>query len=397
MPAINRGHLSDLRGAVDLAVSATIGITDLVEEMHHAIQLKHPPLGASRAGATRGLTGFVYRSIRATTRLVGRGLDAGLSPVAALLPEDSPAPSRDAIVSALNGVVGDHLSKNGNPLTMRMSLRYRGQPFDSENPVNLFDGAENTALTGKVMLLVHGLCLNDRHWTQNGRDLAQELATNLGYTPVYLRYNTGLSIAANGYSFADMLESLLKNWPVPVETLAIIGHSMGGLLARSAVQQGRLAGHCWPNQLDALVFLGTPHHGAPLERGGAWLEKAMGLSPYVVPFSRIGKSRSAGINDLHHGSVTDTAQEFVPLPDGVECYAVAASLATQAEVMRNRARDRLLGDGLVPIDSALGRSADQSRMLAFPENRQWTGYEMGHLELLGHPGVYAQLRDWLQN
>jgi hypothetical protein len=49
----------------------------------------------------------------------------------------------------------------------------------------------------------------------------------------------------------------------------------------------------------------------------------------------------------------------------------------------------------VPVDSALGHHADPERQLAFPPERQWVGTGMGHLDLLSHPEVYAQLRAWL--
>jgi pimeloyl-ACP methyl ester carboxylesterase len=319
-----------------------------------------------------------------------------MAPLAALLSEESSSAKREAVVSAINGIVGDHLEQTNNPLAIEMGFRFDQRPLDPECSTHVFSDAENPALTAKVMLLVHGLCLNEGHWTQGSHDRARELATRLGYTPVYLRYNTGMPVSENGRALSEGLESLVQHWPVPVSELGIIGHSMGGLVAKSAAHHGRLAGHDWLKQLSTLIFLGTPHHGAPLERGGAWLEKAMGLSPYVVPFLRLGKTRSAGINDLHHGRVTDAAQGFVQLPEGVNCYAIAASLATRANTLQNRMKDRLLGDGLVPVDSALGRSVDDSRSLAIPKDRQWTGFEMGHLELLGHPGVYAQLHDWLQ-
>ena len=188
------------------------------------------------------------------------------------------------------------------------------------------------------------------------------------------------------------METLVCNWPHPVPEVAIVGHSMGGLVARSAVHHGRAARHEWPRSLRRLVFLGTPHHGAPLERGGHRLDYVMELSPYVAPFARLGKSRSAGITDLRYGAITDDEQEFVPLPQDVECYALAATLGKR----RGRVAERLVGDGLVPLDSALGRHRDAARTLALPEDRQWVGYEMGHLELLGRPEVYAQLRKWLK-
>jgi len=392
MGLINRGQLSDLRGVLRLAVDATLGITDLVEKMHHTIQLSHPPLGASRAGNTSGLTGFVYRSIRGTTRLVGLGLDTGLAPVTALLPEEASTAGRDAFVSVINGLYGDHLVQTDNPLAIDMHLRNEGLPVDAERLETVPGTAEPAASTGRLLLFVHGLCLNDGHWTRDGHNHGQALATGLGYTPLYLRYNTGLPIANNGRDLADLLESLVQDWPQPVSELVIVGHSMGGLVARSACHHGHEAGHDWLQHLQKMVSIGTPHHGAPLERGGNWLDYVLDLSPYAAPFTRIGKKRSAGITDLRHGSITDAARDFVALPTGVECYAMAATLGKKQNLMT----DRLIGDGLVPLDSALGRSRDSVRTLEFPKNRQWVGFETGHLELLASPGVYKQLRGWLE-
>ncbi len=241
-------------------------------------------------------------------------------------------------------------------------------------------------------MLVHGLCLNDRQWTRNGHDHGAALADELGYTPLYLRYNSGLRVAENGLAFAEALETLLQHWPVPVEQLVILGHSMGGLVARSACHHARESGHAWTKHLDKLVFLGTPHHGAPLERGGHKLDFVMGLSPYSAPFTQIGKQRSAGITDLRHGSITRGVHEHVPLPAGVKCYAAAATLSARRDLLS----ERLIGDGLVPLDSALGRHPKPEHRLRIPQSRQWIGYQTGHLELLCRPEVYAQLREWLQ-
>jgi hypothetical protein len=112
----------------------------------------------------------------------------------------------------------------------------------------------------------------------------------------------------------------------------------------------------------------------------------------VAPFTSLGKARSAGITDLRYGSITAVEQEFVPLPGDVECYALAATLGKR----RGLVADRLIGDGLVPLDSALGRHTDAARTPAIPKSRQWIGYEMGHLELLGRPEVYSQLEHWLR-
>jgi pimeloyl-ACP methyl ester carboxylesterase len=387
MSTINRTTVADLRGAARLAFDATLGITTLVEKMHHTIQLVHPPLGASRAESTRGLTGLIYRSIRGTTRVIGKGLDAGLAPVAAFLPEGESSASRNAWVSAINGVYGDHLERTANPLAIEMGFLHEGARVDPERPGDVVHDA-----SGKVLLAIHGLCLNEQHWVRDGHHRIANVAEATAHTIVQLRYNSGRSIDANGRSLAVMLEALLERWPVPVSQLVIVGHSMGGLVARSAMHHGTAAGHSWRRQLRKLFSLGTPHHGAPLERGGNRLDYVMELSPYVAPFTSLGKARSAGITDLRYGSVTAVEQEFVPLPGDVECYALAATLGKR----RGLVADRLIGDGLVPLESALGRHPDAGRTLAIPKSRQWIGYEMGHLELLGRPEVSSQLEEWLQ-
>lgn len=392
MPGPDRMHLSDLRGAARMAVDAAVMVTRVVERLHHTIQRRPGPLGQAVTGGTRGITGLVYRSVRGGMRLVGQGLDAGLESVIALLPDGESTPARDAFLSAVNGVYGDYLARTGNPLAIEMSLRHRGRPAGPDHPAGVFDRDANAAPTGRLLVLAHGLCLDDLQWTRDGHDHGAALASELGYTPLYLRYNSGLHIATNGRDLAEALETLVARWPRPVEELAIIGHSMGGLVARSACHHAPALGHHWPRYLHKLVFLGTPHHGAPLERGGHWLDFIMELSPYSAPFARIGKLRSAGITDLRHGTTTSGPHVHVPLPDGVKCYAAAASLGTKRGIMAGR----LVGDGLVPLDSALGRHRDAARSLAIPEAHRWIGEGMGHLDLLSRPEVYAQLREWMK-
>ena len=119
----------------------------------------------------------------------------------------------------------------------------------------------------------------------------------------------------------------------------MIAHSMGGLVSRSACHYGKTSGHTWLNHLRKLVFLGTPHHGAPLEKGGNRIDKILQMNPYSAPFSTLGKIRSRGITDLRYGNVVDDdwkgRDRFnaggdrripVPLPESVQCYAIAATL-----------------------------------------------------------------------
>ena len=374
-----------------MAIDATGAIAEVVEKMHRTIQLRPGPLGVSATDRPSGITGLVYRGVRGSIRLVGRAVDASLAGVTALLPEGESSPARDAYRSAANGVYGDYLLRTGNPLAIDMSLRYQGQRIDLHNPMRVFERRSDVTPVNKLLVLVHGLCMNDRQWSRDGHDHGAALADELGYLPLYLRYNSGLHIASNGRALAEMLETLTGNLAAPVDELVIMGHSMGGLVARSACHHGCQAGHAWPEYLRKLVFLGTPHHGAPLERGGHGLEFMMDLSPYSMPFTRLSRARSAGITDLRDGAISP-GEDTVPLPSGVKCYAAAAVRAAKRSLLS----ERLIGDGLVTPDSALGRHRDSTRTLAIPRNRQWVGYGMGHRELLNSPVVYSQISTWLQ-
>ena len=400
MPKPVHVRLSDLRGFQRLANDATVGLTDLVEAMHHTVLQTPGILGKSPTGRTAGITGFVYKSVRSITRLVGGGVDALLGMIAPLLRDRPSSEEREAILAALNGILGDYLRASGNPLAVPMQLRSGGVP------VAVNRAALATAFPDpgrKMVVLVHGLCMNDLQWARKGHDHGAALANELGYAPLYLHYNTGLHVSTNGREFGDLMETLLHQWPQPVERLVIIGHSMGGLVARSACHYAGRAGHAWPKRLSELIFLGTPHLGAPLERAGAWVDFLMGISPYTAPFARLGKVRSAGIKDLRHGYLRDedwqaqpaatvrNARASLPLPYGVRCYAIAASKQERA----NSSGARIRGDGLVPVSSALGQGRHASLNLGLPEARRWVGYGIGHLDLLSRIAVYEHMRDWL--
>ncbi len=373
------------RGVTRLAFDAVEQLTHLVEAMHANIAAAPAPLGAGSGGRTRGLTGFVYDSIRFVNAAARATLDRGLGLLPALAGSGLPRPRSDAVLCALNGVLGDYLAASGNPLALSMQLRRDGEalPLQREALTRRLPDAG-----GKLLLLVHGLCMNDRQWTRGGHDHGAALARDLGVTPVYLLYNTGRHVSLNGRELAGLLEALLESWPVVVEELAIVAHSMGGLVARSACQVGGEARQAWPRRLRQLVFLGTPHHGAPLERGGSWVDLLLGVSPYTAPLGRLGTVRSAGITDLRYGNVCDNdwqgrnrfdrdgdRRTAVPLPAGVACHALAGTR-----------------DVLVPVASALGRHRDSARTLAFPAAHTWVGPGLNHFDLLDDEEVYGRIR-----
>ena len=258
-------RVSDLRGFHRLASDATVGLADLVEAMHHTIVRAPRILGNAPKGRTKGITGLVYRSVRGVTRLVGGGVDALLALIAPLLAERQSSPEREAILAALNGVLGDYLVASANPLAFAMTLRSAGISLEISKAAL---AAAFPQPGRKLLVLAHGLCMNDLQWTREGHDHGAALARDLGYTAVYLHYNTGRHISANGRDASDLMEALVRAWPHPIEKLTIIGHSMGGLVARSACHYALHAKHAWVKRLDHLIFLGTPHFGAPLERAG---------------------------------------------------------------------------------------------------------------------------------
>jgi hypothetical protein len=397
-PAKAAGHpgqrhvqASDLRAAAALATQATAALVDLVEAMHERIaRLPGWPAPAA-AGRTRGITGLVYKTVRGVTRLAGGSTDAllgWLQPALAGTGDALPTPERETVLAVLNGVLGDHLAATGNALAIPMALRSGGRALSLQRDAL---AAALPAATPRVLVLLHGLCMNDLQWQRKGHDHAAMLAREAGWTPVHLHYNTGLPVADNGRQFAALMEQLLTQWPQPLGRLAVLGHSMGGLVARSAMRAADDAGMAWPGRVQDLVCLGTPHFGAPLERAGHGVDLLLGATAYAAPLARLGKLRSAGITDLRHG-------DDRPLPAHVRCHAVAAVLAAQAggSGVRRHMQQQLLGDGLVPLDSALGRHADAARALDFPPERQAVVQQAGHLDLLSDDRVAAQLLHWLR-
>jgi pimeloyl-ACP methyl ester carboxylesterase len=397
----HRVGAADLRGLNRLTIDGIAGIVDLVEAMHYNIASVPGILAKPKRGRTTGITSLVYRSIRGVIGLVGHGLDKLLARLEPLLGERSTWPGREALLAALNGVLGDYLAASNNPLAITMGLRRGGIALPGERaPL----AAAIPQAGGKLVVLLHGLCMNDLQWMRKRHDHGAALARDLAYTPVYLHYNSGLHISTNGRAFAELLETLVQRWPVPLSELVLVGHSMGGLVARSACHYGALARHEWLRRVDKLVFLGTPHHGAPLERGGNWVDMLLGSSAYSAPLARLGKIRSAGITDLRFGSLLDEdwnkrdrfersgdLRVAVPLPEGVACYAIAATTGKTAGDLT----DKLIGDGIVPLASALGRHTNPRLALNFDESRQWVARGINHLDLLSRPEVYAQIERWL--
>lgn len=383
---------ADLHGASKLVIDAVKGITDVVEEMHHSISRMAPIKGRMPAGRTKGITGFVYRSVRGVTHGVGIGLDVALSRLTPQVAGRRTSERREAVLAVTNGIVGDNLAATENPLAIPMSLRQHGISLVLER-----DHLRQTFSGGNLLIMVHGLCMNDLQWQRNGHDHGVALGQASGHTVLYLHYNSGRHISQNGHDFARLLETLVEQWPVPVDSIRIVGHSMGGLVTRSACDAAKSQRQQWLKRLKGIVFLGTPHHGAPLERAGNWFNTLLAVSPYTAPFVRLGGIRSAGIQDLRHGMVTDQpiTHAALRMPRGVLCYAIAATKSK----LPARPGGRLTGDSLVPVASALGQSradgVNAGVRNAFPASRRAIFHELDHFDLLSSALVCEKIRSWL--
>jgi pimeloyl-ACP methyl ester carboxylesterase len=402
-------HLSDLAGISRLTVVATRGIVDLAEALHNNIASSPGIAGNPVQGHIRAISKLVYESVRGVTGLVGETTDDVLAQFKPILNEPS-SPKREAVLAALNGVVGDYLAASNNPLAITMRLRRNGHPLPLERRAlaaalstrSAARVARTPVAHDKLLVMVHGLCMNDLQWTQKGRALESAVTRDLGYTTIHLHYNSGLHVSTNGRAFADLLEELLAQWPEALKEFGILAHSMGGLVARSAFHYGMEAGHAWPRRLQKMIFLGTPHHGAPLERVGNLFNVCLGVSPYTAPFAKLGQIRSAGITDLRYGNVLDEdwqgrdrfehagdLRHPLPLPDGVLSYAIAANTGKKLA--------GIVGDGIVPVASALGKHEDAEKTLLFAPSRQWVGHGMNHWGLLSRKEVHEKILNWMGN
>ncbi|MFB2831015.1 esterase/lipase family protein [Aeromonas jandaei] len=395
-------HISDIRELAQLLTLALPAAVEITEAVHQAV-LSGMGLKGRDEGKTSGITGLVYKGVHGAANTLGSGINGLLTrlPPTPPLHHIPETPKRAALIATLNGVMGDALVESHNALATPMTLRYQGEPLDWQAmPTDL-------PREGRVLLMVHGLCMNDLQWQSlyQGEPVnhGEQLANALGYQPLYVRYNSGLPIAQNGQALALLLEQLLTHWPGDLKEIRIMGYSMGGLIARSACHHAGVAGLIWPAHLANLIFLGTPHHGAPLEHAGHWLEQLLPASAYTEPFVRLTRLRSTGIKDLRHGKVIETIappdpavpmrdpREPLPLPCGVNCYAIAATTAAK----RSLVADRLIGDGLVPLRSALGQHSEARHQLAFLPAHTLIVYRTSHMALLASPQVGQQLLRWL--
>lgn len=393
---------SDLQGINYLVTDAIVSITRLVESLHHRINRVSGVSGHPSHEHTSGIPGKVYASVRGVAKLIGTAIDTPLATLNKVLRNEPNGPAIKALRSALNGILGDYLHSQKNPLAIKMHINFQGQPLTEEGIKKALNQAViNT--DGKLLVMVHGLCMNDLQWSKDGHNHGEALAEELGMTPVYLTYNSGQHISQNGQELSDHLEYIFDKISAPL-SIYFVTHSMGGLVTRSAMHSAQKAKRNWTEKVKKIVFLGTPHHGAPLEKTGNWLGILLGKHPYTAPFSKLVQLRSNGITDLRHGNVTDKDEQsrhpfdfvrdnrqVVPLPLGPTSYAIAGHAGTSSTLHNSE----LIGDGLVRTDSALGRHETREHTLRFKPEHQAVLKNINHMQLLSSKEVYDIIKDWL--
>jgi pimeloyl-ACP methyl ester carboxylesterase len=348
--------------------------------------------------AHEAVTRGVYAGLGAGTRALGTAAGALASRRDG--PLISSTPGGSALIAAISGLTGDRLEEDGSPLAQPMAVHVAGEPVAGE-PDAL--AAAFPEATPRIVVFVHGLMTSEFSWALGGREtFGARLARESGCTPVYVRYNTGRHVSENGRSLSELLEELVAAWPVDVDQIALVGHSMGGLVARSACCHAAETDAGWSRLVTHSVSLGTPHMGAPLEQAVHYLSAGLARLPETRPIANFLRRRSGGIRDLRQGSLVDedwrdcdpdalraAACAEVPLLEGATHCFVSATI-TRSD---RHPLGRLIGDTLVLKPSATGRS--RTRRIPFDEEY---GMHLGgasHFALLYHPAVYEKLSAWL--
>jgi pimeloyl-ACP methyl ester carboxylesterase len=377
------------------------------------------PVAAPVRPLHEGITRGVYAGLGLGTRALGFAAGAAVDRHAARRraagqPLALPSATRSgaAVIAAIAGLTGDTLEEEGSPLAQPMAVRVAGEPvvLDRDAVAEAFPKA-----TPRIVVFLHGLMETEFSWgehrgaagTARGLRKTDEtygnrLQRELGYTPVTVRYNSGLRISRNGRCLSELMDELVAAWPVEVERIALVGHSMGGLVARSACHCGVEDRAAWVSLVKHSVSLGTPHMGAPLEQAVHALTAGLAALPETRPLANFLRRRSGGIRDLRQGSLVDAdwrdtnpdalraaACAEVPLLEGATHCFVSATI-TRSD---RHPVGRLIGDALVLKPSATGRS--RTRRMPFEEEH---GMHLGgahHFALLNHPAVYEKLRLWL--
>lgn len=331
---------------------ATDHITRPVEGMHRVISGRWfdaiGPVTAPVRFVHDTIAGTVYSSVRVAGTIVGMGLDLGVR-----LEEEA----ADGLRAFVGGLWGD--TADAPSLAIPMEVRgLTGEP------------------TGHLVVLVHGLTETERIF--GGDDgLLAAIAADPALTAVPIRYHTGLPVADNGARLAALLADVTATWPVPVRSIALVGRSMGGLVARAACVAGSDDGHDWVEAVSDVVTIATPHRGSWVAQFAHAAARALSIASETRPLAAFVDGRSPGIKDLQHGFEGD-------LPEGIAHHFVAGVVTAHPD----HPFGTLVGDALVGRRSALGGELGPTTTV--------TVAATSHGRIHRHPGVVEAVMAWVR-
>jgi hypothetical protein len=330
----------------------------------------------------RGIAGAVYGSLSLGFRSASRGLDKVAATGVGPRLEDG---ARGRFVSsAVNGLIGDKLLEERPQMAIPMAIRLEGHDVE---PSAAGLAAAYPAATGRLVLFLHGLCENESYYRRDRERMGTTYAEMLeerGWTPLMVRANTGLPLRANGAALTALVQRVVDAWPVPVTRIALVGHSLGGLVIRAAGAVADEVDEPWRDRVTDVITLGTPHLGAPIAWGIGHGSRGLGRLPETAAFGRILDWRSQGVHDL----VAGLAEDVPPLPHAR--YHLVAATVTASQ--RHPVGD-VVGDLLVRPRSAYGR--DRRGRELFPGADVLHVGRTDHFGLLNHPDVHTAMKRWL--
>jgi len=301
--------------------------------------------------------------------------------------------------SIAHGILGDRLEKWSLPFSQEMCLIQDGKALELNK-----ESISNLHLTGKISVLVHGLVSDETMWTYDvEKDYGRELQKEFGISPVYLRYNSGRHISDNGKSLDAILQVLCKLSPKKIQEITFVTHSMGGLVTRSACFYGQKNRSNWVSRVKRIFFIGSPHHGAPLEKFGNLVTTILGKIPN--PFTYLTKEainlRSAGIKDLRYGFLVEEdwkgkdldafhihEKTHVPLLKTAKHYIISGTVSENEDSFLST----FFGDAVVGKESSLGKSGNAKYNLEFSHENIKIIPGVHHIQLMHDPQVYEALR-----
>lgn len=271
---------------------------------------------------------------------------------------------KNHLLAILNGLMGDEFEANNDPLAIKMSFRDNNQEVAIEELSSLYDFSENG---GEINILIHGLMGDEYMWKKEKpsakNKLGDWLKNNVGANVLYLRYNTGLHISENGRELSNLLEELIELYGTEIKQINFIGHSMGGLLIRSAGYYADIQRQGWIRKLKAVFLIGVPNDGSYLAQIAFFVHHVfrkidISHDDYIA---RLMDVRSNGIKDLSFAYLIDEdwldenaedmdkhpATKIMPVPHA-QYFLIGGVLGK-----KNKLINSYFGDGLVKSKSAL--------------------------------------------